>query len=97
MWGSFCNIYSPNSEKEREITMDKKIDLKNVPLEELLKEVNSRKEERIPFLIKKINDSIEELHQLGRLIISDDDCNYRLTGITNDCNERLETIFEEIY
>lgn len=97
MWGSFCNIYSPNSEKEREITMDKKIDLKNVLLEELLKEVNSRKEERIPFLIKRVNDSIEELHQLGRLIINDEDSSYRLSGITDDCDERLETIFEEIY
>ena len=97
MWGPFCNIYSPDSEKEREITMDKKIDLKNVPLEELLKEVNSRKEERIPFLIKRINDSIEELHQLGRLIINDDDCSYRLARITDDSDERFETIFEEIY
>lgn len=97
MWGPFCDIYSPDSEKEREITMDKKIDLKNVPLGELLKEVNSRKQERIPFLIKRVNDSIEELHQLGRLIMNDDDLSYRLAGITDDCDERLETIFVEIY
>lgn len=97
MWGPFCDIYSPDSEKERKIIMDKKFDLKNVPLEELLKEVNLRKEERIPFLIKNINDSIEELHQLGKLIMNDEDCSYRLSGITNNCEERLETIFEEIY
>lgn len=97
MWGEFCDAYPLKVSKERKIIMDKKINLKDVPLEELLKEVNSRKEERIPFLIKRINDSIEELHQLGRLIMNDDDSSYRLTGITDDCDERLETIFEEIY
>lgn len=97
MWGEFCNAYPLKSSKERKIIMDKKIDLKDIPLEELLKEVNSRKEERIPSLIKNINDSIEELHQLGRFIVNDEDYSYRLAGITDDQDERLETIFEEIY
>lgn len=55
------------------------IDLKDIPLNILLEELEKRRKKRIPDIIKKVNASLKELKSLNVLIYDgiDDSCHIK--------------------
>lgn len=60
------------------------VDLSNVSLADLVKEVNKRKETRVPELVDIINKSIQELISLNCTMRNDSDPDFTLKGVYLD-------------
>lgn len=65
------------------------VDLSNVSLADLVKEVNKRKETRVPELVETINKSIQELISLNCTMRNDSDYEFILKGIYIDDNGNI--------
>ena len=66
------------------------MDLKKVDLKELIQEVNRRKVEMIPKIIKDINKNIELLKSMGIEIVDSGDCDYVLNNLAVKSNNEVE-------
>lgn len=60
------------------------VDLSNVSLADLVKEVNKRKETRVPELVDIINKSIQELISLNCTMRNDSEPDFTLKGVYLD-------------
>ena len=65
------------------------VDLSNVSLADLVKEVNKRKETRVPELVETINKSIQELISLNCTMRNYSDYEFILKGIYIDDNGNI--------
>ena len=60
------------------------VDLSNVSLADLVKEINKRKETRVPELVDIINKSIQELISLNCTMHNDSESDFTLKGVYLD-------------
>lgn len=67
-----------------------KMDLAKVSIDDLLKELDKRKKKTVPTLVKRINDDIKALEQLGVKIYDAGDDDYRLDEVLLKENGDLE-------
>lgn len=71
-----------------------KIDLKEIPTKELLKEIEYRKKNAIPEIVKNLNENIKMLSELGVKIYDSCDNDYRIDKI--DVNKDGEVNFHTV-
>lgn len=67
-----------------------KVDLTKVSLDHLLKEVENRRKQEIPKIVKRLNEDIKALKQLGVKIYDASDSDYRLDEVLLNENGDLE-------
>lgn len=58
-----------------------KIDISNVPVEQLLKELENRKKEIVPKIVEEMNNNLKTLETLGVKIYDINDDDIRMTNI----------------
>lgn len=77
-----CGIGVDDNNDEGEFEMaNNNVDLTKVDLEDLIKEIELRKQNEVPQLIEQINENLKKLKGLGIVFCDVDDSDYVLTSV----------------
>ena len=70
--------------------------ISEIPTEDLIKEVNKRKSDRLPVLIEQINSAIKQLESFGLEIKCEEDKDFKLYEVFMDTGNKLYYINAEV-